>query len=94
MFKGFVPFTGKCLKTISYFLATLLRIGCVSLYFGLPLGVLNILVHKGALGSYNHDTRQLVYDVQNVDGNLTILRIKDAYYISNENFTELTGSVP
>ena len=90
MFIGFIPFTGKCLKTISYLLATLLRIGCVTLFIGLPLGVLNILVHKGALGSYNHDTRQLVYDVQNVNGNRTILKINETYYITNENYDELT----
>ena len=93
LFLGFVPFTGKCIKTLAYLLTTLLRIGCVTLYFGLPLGGLNILIHKGSLESYNQETRDLIYDVQEVDGVKTVLRVRDVYTITSDNYTELTGKI-
>ena len=86
---GFLPFTGKCLKAISYLLTSLVRIACVTLYFGLPLGVLNLLIHTNSLTKYNRDSRSLIYDVKVEDGNMSVLRMNQTYWITQ--YTELTG---
>jgi len=89
---GFLPFTGKLLKGMGYLVTSLVRIGCVTLFFGLPLGILNILnilIHKNSLASYREETRDFVYDTKVEDGKLIVIRLNEIYSVMK--YTDLTG---
>ena len=76
---------------MSYLVTSLVRIGCVTLFFGLPLGILNILIHKNSLASYREETRDFVYDTKVEDGKLVVIRLNEIYSVTK--YTELTGEV-
>ena len=76
-------------KAISYLLTSLVRIASVTLFFGLPLGILNILIHTNSLTKYNHRAQTLIYDVKVEDGQLTVFRMNETFTVTN--YTDLTG---